>query len=120
MSAGYAVGLRKSQTGSPAPVSRPRSNPATRTRPAAWSWCAGSNRRSSVLSRVRADVLLIAPGVGNGDAMGWLYDALPKAWKALDRRPDAQLVVWVSPHAGTQLLALLMEHTDDMTIEEAS
>lgn len=60
---------------------------------------------NACLTEIELEVLLIAPGPANGDALGWLDEALTAAYAALPIRPAAQLVAWTSPHTSTQLLA---------------
>ncbi len=72
--------------------------------------------RSGCLVRVGVEVLLIAPGPGNGDALAWLDEALATAWAAMPLRWPAQLVEFVSPHMGTPLLAWSLERDEDMLI----
>jgi hypothetical protein len=72
--------------------------------------------RTSCTARVGMEILLIAPGAGNGDALAWLDTALAAAWHALPVRWPAQLVEWISPHTGTPLLAWSLERDTDITI----
>lgn len=63
---------------------------------------------TACLVDVTIDVVLIAPGVGNGDALTWLTGALEQAWEALGRRVEANLTSWTSPHTGQALLSMTL------------
>lgn len=73
--------------------------------------------RTSTRVAIAAEILLIAPGVGNGDALAWLDDALDTVWGVLPLRWPAELVSTVSPSTGQQLLAYSLTRTADIEME---
>jgi hypothetical protein len=73
--------------------------------------------KTSTRAAVAFEVLLIAPGIGNGDALAWLDEALAAVWGALPLRWPAELVSTVSPTTGLQMLAYSLTHTADIELE---
>lgn len=73
--------------------------------------------RTSTRVAIAAEILLIAPGIGNGDALAWLDDALGTVWGVLPLRWPAELVSTVSPTTGQQLLAYSLTRTADIEME---
>lgn len=64
---------------------------------------------------VELRVLLIAPGIGNGDALAVLDELLSDVMGALPRHTAAQLAAWTSPHTGEQLLAWQLPYRATLT-----
>jgi len=54
--------------------------------------------------QLEVSVQAIAPGIGHGDALGWLDGALATLWESIGRA-EAQLVAYDSPQTGAALLA---------------
>ena len=73
--------------------------------------------RTSTRVVVAAEILLIAPGIGNGDALAWLDEALGLVWDALPLRWPAELVSTVSPTTGQQLLAYSLTRESQIEVE---
>lgn len=72
--------------------------------------------RTSTRVAIAAEILLIAAGIGNGDALAWLDEAIGLAWGALPIRWPAELVSTVSPTTGQQLLAYSLTRTAEIDI----
>jgi len=68
--------------------------------------------RTSGLVRTTLAVVLIAPGMGNADAIGWIMGTgIPAAWRVLGTRAPGTFGSWTSPHTGVQLLACELRPT---------
>lgn len=76
--------------------------------------------RTSCRFDVELRVLLIAPGVGNGDALDVLDAMLSDVMAVLPRHAPAQLASWTSPHTGEQLLTWQIPYRATITTNGAT
>jgi hypothetical protein len=74
--------------------------------------------KTSSRVEVEAEVLLIAPGVGNGDALEWLDGALAAVWAALPIRWPAELVATTGPGTGVKLLAYSLTRASQIDLPQ--
>lgn len=73
--------------------------------------------RTSCRIAVEAEILLIAPGVGDGDAIEWLGGALDATWGAVGRWP-AELTATALGRTKVLQLAYSLKNDIGITISE--
>jgi hypothetical protein len=75
--------------------------------------------RTSCRVTVETEILLIAPGPGDGDAIEWLGDALDATWLAVGRWPG-ELTATALGRSKVLQLAYSLKHEISVNIPESS